>query len=348
MKKGNNIIIVATPFSLLCAHELSLKIGMERSKYIYLAKSNNENNAKQIFSVAERLGIDVKNPFGSFSRFNTFKHLCSIIYVILLAIFKRKGVVIVGHWSSTYSQIILAYGSSKLSKWVVDDGAVTIKYPNAMSRKQYEKEILGISTDAANYLRRLIFPVDYGKVNLFTFYNKAVDPMYKPVENRLKEVASRFQKKSKEKIAIFVGSPFVEGGVSESEYSTMIRTCLVRAQKIVNEKMRIIYYAHRREARRPFLYEIFDEVIYASLPLELELMTDQEKDPAIVMGFHSSAIYHCSEIFNIKGIAFWPRDILEVAPNMKISYDENDTRSMGNEIQYIASLFDNVDVITLN
>lgn len=348
MVKNTNTIIVATPFSLLCAHELVLKCGSGDSKYIYLSKSNNKNNTRQIISVAKQLGIQVEMPFSSISCHKTLKHLLSIFYLALFVLFNRFGTVIVGHWSSTYSRIILSYGSKSMSKWVVDDGAVTVKYPEILPRKAWENEAFNISKDFAAYLRTKVFNVDFRRINLFTFYNGAINPIYPLFQNRLELTASRFKSNGRTNVAIFVGSPFVGAGVTKPQYVRMINACLKEAKKEISKDMRIIYFAHRREVENQLLYEIFDEVVYASLPLELELMVSEDFSPSIIMGFHSSAIYHCSEIFDIKGISFWPKDIFKYAEDIKISYSHEDTITMPSQMEYMASLFNKVEAIVFD
>lgn len=240
-----NIIIVDTPFELLCGIEFILEEKLYLDNAIYLIAVNNksENNLLQIrnlykqhskyFDNYEEVSIKSKTLVFRFYYY-LYKY-----YIIQRKLNKLNiNYLILGDYANCYFRHI-GNKTRSIKTIALDDGFATLKTFNSfdftntsLTKKEKIKKIASLGSYDSKYKNVCLYTIFYDKIN---YQNRKKNALL----NTQKKVLNSIHKNE----MFIIGTPVVEDGIVEE---SVYRFFLKEISKKSNHD-KIIYLPHRRE-----------------------------------------------------------------------------------------------------
>lgn len=267
-KRKEMLIIVESPFQLLCAYEFIKQYSINYKLYIRL--NHCENNNAQLKHIVERFSIKGVHYFYFPKRHMILLLTHCIRFLFCLRYF--KGVVI-GNYQSVLLSTIVRFVSRK-KVWLLDDGTATFTI-----QKQIEQE------------KKTPF-------NLYTILPINALPGQKIEFHSLRHVKELMNNKNFKTIKssnIFIGGNLVDVNVLKlSQYLDIIQ----RAESMCQGGL--LYIAHRGSSKKVLeSIKAIDnvDVVLPSLPIECYLL-EEKLVPVDIFSVFSTAVYSLAAIYS--------------------------------------------------
>lgn len=311
--KSNSVIIVDSPFQLLCGVELiKLKKLNEKGK-VHLIGVNNKSveNMNQIKNLYKHFSnefdsfkeIRIKNKYGILN-FYYYLHIYSTIIQSVKEL--KINTIILGDFANGYFRNIANKFDDKRII-LLDDGFGTLQIFNIDSwglhdRKETFKRVL--SFGSYNSKKKY--------VELFTVFEGIVNYKY-TINNSFFFLRESMTNINKSDDSYIIGMPVVEDGILDKT----IYMCYL--EKIIEslENEKIIYIPHRREDDLK-LNEISEKygckIVKLGMPIELFFCINKTI-PKNIISFFSTSLYNLNKLLgtttNITSIKINPSHILK-------------------------------------
>ena len=276
--------IVSTPIQVTNIFELWKSKYPDAELQLIVEKNCSEASRIQILYVSQYLKIAKIDFSISKMRHVTYLHH-------LYRRLKQNDVIISGNWTNTNSNFIMKLMWGK-DLWYVDDGLISLAYPNLPTRSMLGDNINFIK-NAVHLIKRKIasgFMLGDKYINFFSLYPK---PNKNYIDNNYTQLKKIFliEHFQKSNTLIFLGGPYVSNCViSQDKYYQLLKafTAWARA-KYPNCKLE--YHAHRREiVEIDIARNLFDETIHDQpMPIELRLINEKKTVKGVFTNESSAA-----------------------------------------------------------
>lgn len=273
----NSVLLVESPFQLLCANEAIKHFKLD-SSIIYIRYSLIKSNDEQINKLLEILSpvASIKKNFIRVSNKRVSDYY-KIIYNYTLFFFKRKSVskLFVGNLESSFFKSIYShYDRDRIV--LLDDGAKTLTIQKEFSQDYY--------------------------YDLFTIYRlKSIDKQ-NIFFNDFGWIKKQIKEKYENDNILFLGSKLNESGIISEEYYLELLKKI--SNYFVNKS--ILYIPHRgEEPNKLKKISMMENVTVKELKYPVELYgLYEEAIPKTVVSFYSTALYTMQTMYNLKAISF--------------------------------------------
>jgi len=280
-----NLIIVFTPFQLMCAKNYCLEFN-ETARIIVLSSSKKIINQIELQNKQTHLEYPLRKIL--FIE-NNIMWLIKMLYVQIINI-KNYNKIIIGSYNNLPAYY-LALRFMKLKKEIIllDDGFATLSIYSDRNQKNILKKTKmygGKLTRLIMFLYPTLKKKSISKLTFYTIYKleKIIKPVYDNVyEFSLKKIENTV--KIDDKLVWFIGQPLVNLKILNEIIHKEIVSNILDLCKKKNKKL--IYILHRNE--KP--YEDLDiEYLKFNVSLESIVVNDSLTLPKPIVSFYSSAL----------------------------------------------------------